>query len=144
MGVWVITVCGAAILSVLCDVIMPDGQTKKYIKTVVGIVVTFVIVQPLLGIFDFTTDKDWISANEYSIEVKQTYLDDVKRRQNIVAINKIKSTLNAKGITVNDIKIYDSFIEVKLDVAYSVDINDAIKKVIAQYFPDNEIITIWK
>lgn len=49
MGQWVVTVAGIAILSVLCDIVLPDGDTRKYVKTVVGIVVTLVMLQPIVN-----------------------------------------------------------------------------------------------
>lgn len=42
------TIVGIALLSVLCDVILPDGSTKKYIRTVTGVVVTLVVVKCVL------------------------------------------------------------------------------------------------
>ena len=51
MQQWVLSVAGIALLTVLCDVILPVGQTKKNIKTVIGIVETLVVVQPLLNFF---------------------------------------------------------------------------------------------
>lgn len=48
MAKWVISVAGIAILSVLSDVVLPAGQTRKYVKTVVSVVVTVVLAQPLL------------------------------------------------------------------------------------------------
>ena len=50
MAQWVLSVAGIAILSVLADVILPAGQTKKYIKTVIGVVVTLVLVQPVFSL----------------------------------------------------------------------------------------------
>lgn len=45
------TIVGIALLSVLCDIILPDGSTKKYIRTVVGVVVTLVVVNCILQLF---------------------------------------------------------------------------------------------
>ena len=57
-------------LTVLCDVILPVGQTKKYVKTVIGIVVTLVVVQPLLNFVgqDIPSEQVSVIAGEATSE----------------------------------------------------------------------------
>ena len=58
MSGWVLSVTAVVCLTVLLDIIMPDGQMKKYVKGIVSIIVIFVIVTPLaslaVGKFDLT------------------------------------------------------------------------------------------
>lgn len=76
MKQWVLSVAGIAILTVLADVILPGGQTRKYIKTVIGIVVTLVLVQPLLS---FTAGGKYsFSLTEQEIEPQQQYISYVE------------------------------------------------------------------
>lgn len=79
MQQWILSVAGIAILSVLCDIILPDGQTKKYVKTVIGVVVTLAVVQPLFSLFQ----QGNFAANFPSAEVsaQQNYLDYVAESQ---------------------------------------------------------------
>lgn len=51
MAQWVLSVAGIAILSVLADIILPNGSCRKYIKTVIGVVVTLVVAQPIFSLF---------------------------------------------------------------------------------------------
>lgn len=51
MSIHIITICGISLLGVLCDLIMPEGSTKKYVRTVTGIVVTLVVVRCVFGLF---------------------------------------------------------------------------------------------
>lgn len=73
MAGWIVTITAIALLSVLCDVILPDGSTKKYAKTVFGIVVTLVIVQSAANVW-----KDFSSAEE--LQAQQTYVKSVEER----------------------------------------------------------------
>ena len=50
MSGWVLSVTAVVCLTVLLDIIMPDGQMKKYVKGIVSIIVIFVIVTPLASL----------------------------------------------------------------------------------------------
>ena len=144
MGQWVVTVAGIAILSVLCDVILPEGQTRKYVKTVFGVVVTLVIVQPLIGLFN---GDDWFSFNNGEANVVQEqYLQSVNNRQNKNATDSVKLLLEYKGVSVSNITVSDSEkrVTLLLDETYSKGHEDIVGVVVSSYFPDYEIITIWK
>lgn len=144
MGQWVVTVAGIAILSVLCDVILPEGQTRKYVKTVFGVVVTLVIVQPLIGLFE---GNGWFSFNSGETnELQQQYLESVNNRQNQNAIDSVRSLLEYKGILVSKISVSDSEkrVTISLEHDYSKSIEDTVSVVVSSYLPNYEIITIWK
>ncbi len=70
---------GIAILSVLCDIILPDGQTKKYVKTVIGVVVTLAVVQPLFAFFQQGSFD--VNFSQAEVSVQQNYLDYVAEAQ---------------------------------------------------------------
>ncbi len=74
MAKWVISVAGIAILSVLADVVLPAGQTRKYVKTVVSVVVTVVLAQPLLTFASF-------GKIAWDILPQQQYLQYVSQSQ---------------------------------------------------------------
>ena len=44
---WIISVVGVILLSVLTDVLLPEGQMNKYVKGIFSILLIFVIVAPL-------------------------------------------------------------------------------------------------
>ena len=144
MGQWVVTVAGIAILSVLCDVILPEGQTRKYVKTVFGVVVTLVIVQPLIGLFDGGGLFSFSSGNIDGIQ--QQYIESVENRQNKNTADSVKLLLEYKGISVSKINVsdWDKSVTLQLDESYSKQIEDIVHVAVSSYFPDYEIITIWK
>ncbi|MCH5153434.1 MAG: stage III sporulation protein AF [Clostridiales bacterium] len=144
MGQWVVTVAGIAILSVLCDVILPEGQTRKYVKTVFGVVVTLVIVQPLIGLFG---EDSWFSfSNGGMEEIQQQYIESVDARHNKNAEDSVKLLLEYKGVSVSMISVSDleKRATIQLDETYSRQAEDTVLVVVSSYFPDYEIITIWK
>ena len=145
MGQWVITVAGIAILSVLCDVILPEGQTRKYIKTVFGVVVTLVIVQPLIGLFD---GDGIFSFNSGGVEhdIQQQYIENVDNRQNKNAVDSIMLLLEYKDVSVSKITVseVDKSVTLQLDEIYTKQVENIVRVAVSSYFPDYEIITIWK
>lgn len=48
----VTTIVGVIVLTVLSDMMLPEGQTSKYIKFVVGIIVVYVMVSGITALFD--------------------------------------------------------------------------------------------
>ena len=44
---WIISVVGVILLSVLTDVLLPEGQMNKYVKGIFSILLIFVIIAPL-------------------------------------------------------------------------------------------------
>ena len=142
MGQWVITVAGIAILSVLCDVILPEGQTRKYVKTVFGVVVTLVIVQPIVGLFS----DGWSLSNGNIGDIQQQYIESVDARHSQYATDSVRQLLEYKNISVNKITVsdMDKSVTVQLEETYSKQHEDIVRVVVNSYFPDYEVITIWK
>lgn len=77
MNGWIITVAGVAVLGVLCDVIMPDGETKKYVRTVLGVVVSLVTVQYVVGLFGGVRQAD----AQLTAAVQNSYVEDISARR---------------------------------------------------------------
>ena len=146
MGQWVVSVAGIVILSVLCDVILPDGQTRKYIKTVIGIVVTVVMLQPIINLASniFNVEESY-SFPASTVEVQQSYLDMVHDKQQVVQLTNLKTTLWANGVPVSDIEIGSKkkIAVVRVDSGYSYEKEEQIFTIIKQYFPDYEISIEW-
>ena len=145
MGQWVITVAGVAILSVLCDVILPEGHTRKYVKTVFGIVVTLVIVQPLIGLF--SGQGSWFTNSfDNSDQLQQQYIESVNNRQKKNATDYVKLLLEYKDLKVTSINVssYERTVTIQMDETYSEQNEQTVKAAVSVYFPDYEIISIWK
>ncbi len=101
MKQWVLSVAGIAILSVLADVVLPVGQTRKYVKTVVNVVVTAVLAQPVLSFFinpDFSFSE---------IAVQEQYLQYVDVREESV-LQELQSCLEEVGFVAPSVSYDES------------------------------------
>ncbi|MDR3216484.1 MAG: stage III sporulation protein AF [Clostridiaceae bacterium] len=47
IGAWVLSVAGVITLTVLLDILLPEGQMNKYVKGICSVVTIFVIISPL-------------------------------------------------------------------------------------------------
>ena len=143
MGKWVVTVAGIAILSVLCDVILPEGQTRKYVKTVFGVVVSLVIISPLVSLFSKGVDGELLDNG--SVSAQQQYLDSVADRQNQYALRTVKQLLESKGIAVKKVELNsaENKVTLELNTPYAAEYNTIVRQVVSAYFPEAEIVTVW-
>ncbi|MBR2029868.1 MAG: hypothetical protein IJ999_03075 [Clostridia bacterium] len=111
-------------LGLIADVMLPEGQINKYIKSIFAIITIFVIVSPLPGLFNnfshnandfFTSNDEFVLNEDFLNEIiyekqkeKQTLL------QNVFEQNGIKSV--DVNIICNDQSIVFKIESVQLDI----------------------------
>jgi hypothetical protein len=103
---WIISVAGVMVLTVLLDIILPDGQTNKYIKGIFSVVVIIAVISPVAGflksgdalgkLFEFTSDKYGVDNNF----IYAVYADAHKAQA-----DGMKTYLSGEGITVEAIDV---------------------------------------
>lgn len=71
---WLISIAGIICLSVIVELILPDGQMNKYIKSVMSFLVTFIILLPLPKLLNSDRDYSNIFNYEENIQVDENYL----------------------------------------------------------------------
>lgn len=95
---WIISVCGIAFLAILCDVIVPDGSTKKYVRSVIGVVVSLTMLLPVANL---ALDKPVINfSGETSIAPQQQYLQSLETQQQLARVQNVDSIL--KGLCIEN------------------------------------------
>lgn len=110
MSGWVLSVTAVICLTVLLDIIMPDGQMKKYVKGIVSIIVIFVIITPLasiaVGEFDLTKGN---------ITIDSEMLDNLESTSDRYRETQLEAMLSDDDITV-DVKIENDNGKKKVEV----------------------------
>lgn len=147
MGQWVVSVAAIAILSVLCDVIMPEGKTRKYIKTVIGVVVTLVMLQPILSFVSGTlAGVDLDASDKKDMTIQQSYLDMVEDKQFESQLSYVLESL--KGKDINCVRTsgssHSKTITLQVDAVRSQQIELTIDNAFKTYFKEYQIIIKWK
>ena len=114
---WAGSIIVAVIIGTIIEMILPDGNSKKYIKMVIGIYILFTIVSPVIT--KFTGNKfqisDAFNLDEYiedaknSVEIHNTLVEDNNQSIREIYISGIQDDLKAKlyskGYEVNNIEL---------------------------------------
>lgn len=124
---WAEGIIIAVIISTIIEMILPDGTIKKYVRTVIGAYIVFVIVSPIITRL---TGKD-INLKEFKLpemEVETATTIDTNAYIESTYINTIKQdiieNIESKGYKVNEISIdieteenYGNINEIKLKIS---------------------------
>ena len=96
---WAEQVIIAVIIGTIIEMILPKGNTEKYIKTVIGIYILYTIISPVIGAF---TGKDLkLAYSDY--EKYFNYTDEekkVRNEVNNVDTNIIENTYKSNNISL--------------------------------------------
>ena len=140
----------AVIISTLVEMIIPDNNSKKYIKIIIGIFIVYTIISPiiekLLGqdINEYIEVDNYIQASSSNVEENKDF--QAKANESIKKIyvqnlqNDIKTKLKSKGYIAESININisndDSYniekIEVKINEKVAVNENEKQTKTIVE------------
>lgn len=74
---WVVSVVGVVFFGVVADIILPQGQTSKYIKSIFAIITVFVIISPLPNLFDNFANQEDLFFEQESVELEQSLIDQL-------------------------------------------------------------------
>lgn len=146
ISAWIMSIAGISVLSVIVDLIMPNGQTKKYIKGIFAFVIVFVIISPLPSLLNknFKIDdifQEKISIQEdYIYEINRIKIENLKesilKDLNITGVTGVEININA-NIFTNELEINTIFVDLSHVVInpnlQHIDINELIKSSILKF-----------
>ena len=99
MGAWLLKITGVIALSTLSSLLIPNGQTKKYVKGIFALITLFVLVSPLPKLLksDFSGFPNaFDTATE--LEIDETFLYGVATNAYKTRERNIEKFLKEKGI----------------------------------------------
>lgn len=114
---WAQGIIMAVIISAIIEMILPEGNSKKYVKIVIGVYVLFTIISPVISKITGKTIQvsDILELNKYIEETENNsklYVTlDEDNSNNIKDIyesslrNDIKAKIEAKGYNAKNIKL---------------------------------------
>lgn len=78
---WIFQIAGIIALSAICDIIMIEGEMKKYLKPVLGFVLLLVVIRPVTG----------LSSNNIMIDIVGEVMDNsIEVSDEIAGIQRIE------------------------------------------------------
>ena len=97
----------AVIISIIIEMLIPDGNNKKYIKVVIGIYIIFSTINPILDLINYDinfenyinidTVQSSSSVKDYADSIRKVYINGLE--------NDIKLEITNLGYKVNNINI---------------------------------------
>ena len=94
MSSWVMSIVGVVCLGVLLDLIVPEGQTNKYIKGVFALLIIFVIISPLPALVGKKFD---LKLNSTSYTVNTQYLETIDNYKIENKIDTLECFISGSG-----------------------------------------------
>lgn len=101
---WIMSIAGVICLSVIVELILPDGQMNKYIKGVFSFVVVFVIISPIPTLMKKELNIEKNFGYESSISVDEDYLYQL----NYDKVNALKKEIlkECDGFGYKNVEMY--------------------------------------
>lgn len=124
---WAGAIIVAVIIGTVIEMILPEGNSKKFIKVVIGIYIVFTIITPIINKFtgeeinvsDILELDDYIEEAKESAKVQNAMQDDNESSIRSMYISGIKNDIKAKietrGYIVNSVDL-----EVANDDTYTI------------------------
>lgn len=130
---WAGSIIVAVVIGTIIEMILPEGNSKKYIKMVIGVYILFTIVSPVINSFTGNKIKlsdeldldTYIEESKDNINTHNTF--ESNNEKNIMNIyisgleDDLKAKLESKGYIVNSINI-----DVSDNESYTIDSIDLI------------------
>lgn len=94
---YILSIVGIVLLGVIVDLILIDGQVKKYVKSIFVLFVIFTLVAPLPNLID-NIKKGEITMPSTDISIDNSYLDIILRQKNTAVVNAINRAMQENNI----------------------------------------------
>lgn len=103
MKIWCEGIIVAIMISIIIELILPEGNNKKYVKVIIGIYIVFVILNPILSKVDSNINfQDYF--NFETVEVSTNLNQDIKDVYVKGIEEALKSELVDKGYNIQSIE----------------------------------------
>lgn len=114
---YLLAISGIIILGAVLDVLMPDGDFRKYIKPVFGMIMVLTIMRPLLAqnwspqALYITADRAGGQTQDYSQKI---YQNNVAYTFSKGLEQKITTTLQTAGVSIQKCQVKADFLKDQL------------------------------
>ncbi len=94
---WLLSIAGIVCLSVVVELILPDGQINKYIKGIMSFLITLVIIMPVPKLLNSPKDYSNIFNFDQQIEADEEYLYQLNLNKVASLKSDIERAINNRG-----------------------------------------------
>ncbi len=133
---WVTGIVLSIIAVTLIDVIMADGETKKFIKGIASLMVLFAVLSPLPSLLNSDYSWDSIMDTSTTFTTNSSYISGVNERRIEVYEEESEAYFSSLGITGTQVKLFYTEDDSTVEITFAqIDIGSVI-------IPENSNINI--
>ncbi len=103
---WILSIAGIICVSVIIELILPDGQMNRYIKGILSFIIVLVIILPLPKLLKTEIDLDHVFDYGQNITVDEDYLYQLNLNKITIVQEDIENKINSRGY--KNVSIYVS------------------------------------
>lgn len=138
---WILSIAGVCVLGVLVDLILPSGQTKKYIKGIFAFITVLVVISPLPSLVNSNFSLSTIFGDEQTIVIQEDFIYEVNKQRLSSIENMIEMDLSEQGIEDVDITLSANIFSDELSIdAVFVDLSRMVLSSNLQHKDINELV----
>ena len=124
ISVWLLGITGVILITVMVEIIIPEGQMNKYIKGVLSIITVFVVVLPLPHLSIDKLDFGRFIGNS-AVQVDDKIIENLNRQKVIEYESIIERTLSNNGYSGTQVEVVGDLTEPNMKID-AVNVNLAL------------------
>lgn len=116
ISIWVLSIVGIIVLSMLVDLLLPSGSMSKFIKSIFGYLIIVVILSPVFSFFsqkNFSINDIFSSSN---VQIQDSFVANVNRQFLDSVENSIEKSCHEKGIKFVEVGIEADIFENEIEI----------------------------
>lgn len=124
---WIMSIAGIVCISVIVELILPEGQLNKYIKGIFSFIIVLVIVMPIPKIINSNFDFSSIFDYENSVVVDEEYVYQLNLDKLNSLQEDIEHSINKYGYEEVNVYINCNIFQNKMDIkSITVDLTNLV------------------
>lgn len=127
ISIWVLSIVGIIVLSILVDIILPSGQSSKFIKNIFAYIIIIVVLSP---VFSFFTNKTFdlnLIFETSAVELQENFIAKINRQMLDRIENDIEDECSDIGLKNIEVGIQADIFQSTVNITQvSIDISKIV------------------
>lgn len=127
ISAWILGIVGVVVLSIIVDLVMPNGSTSKFIKNIFAFVIVIVILSPIVS---FLSKKDIKLEDIFennNITIQEEFLSSVNQKILNKLQEELENDIEEFGISGVQVGLKANIFEEKLNIEQvSIDLKKCV------------------
>lgn len=115
---WILSIAGATVLTILADAILPEGETRGYVKSAVSVFIVFLLAFPVPSLVNGEALPDFSFLTEEAREayIDESLLESLNEKRLRQTEKRLEGLLSGYGIEGAEVRAEATFGEDGMDI----------------------------